>query len=627
MRSQRRWVVWRYELNAKRTRWTKVPHRADGGGLAKSNDPSTWCHFETALQAYASGRYDGIGYALGDGFAGVDMDGCLSDTGTFVWGAEIIGSFNTYAEVSPGSAGVKLFVLGAKPPNTSTAKRGFGPDGSGRLEVYDHDRWFAVTGHVLDGKPAEVRDCSDVLAQLCRRHLLRDALEAVAEAVGEAQSDLRFRRCLSAMLAMNMTDAGDGSRRLYAAACRCVEHNLDDQESLRCIRDYARLQPFPTDWSDNDLLRRLRDAEKATARGKALQSERPAPLTPAFRTARQLLVAHPHLRAAVIHGLLRQGETMNLIAPSKTGKSWLVIDLALAIVTGRPWLGRFRVEPGEVLILDNELHGETTASRLPTVAMARGLTPDMWVDRLCVDNLRGRLVDVFSLRSYFEAIEPGRFKVIVLDAFYRFMPRDSDENDNGTLANIYNELDRYAARLGCAFVLIHHSSKGSQADKAVTDVGAGAGAQSRATDTHLILRAHQEEKVVVLDAAVRSWAPIEPVCLRWSFPVWSVDDQLDPTQLRTGRRVKASQLLPGVVEPEPWTLDRFVSTFIGAEPRDKKLIVAKARAASVPFNQIQTLLAIALDQRKVFPWAFPKTRAVYLATREQPLTAKAEEAS
>lgn len=96
--------------------------------------------------------------------------------------------------------------------------------------------------------------------------------------------------------------------------------------------------------------------------------------------------------------------------------------------------------------------------------------------RISVDNLRGRIQDIFALAPYFANIEPGRFKVIVLDAFYRFMPCGGDENDNGTMANIYNAIDRFADRLGCCFVLIHHSTKGSQSAKGVTDVGAGAGA-------------------------------------------------------------------------------------------------------------------------------------------------------
>ncbi|MEM7630362.1 MAG: AAA family ATPase, partial [Planctomycetota bacterium] len=261
----------------------------------------------------------------------------------------------------------------------------------------------------------------------------------------------------------------------------------------------------------------------ATAAGSADDPLLPAPLS-----VGDLVDSYPRLREPVIHGLLREGETMNVIASPKTGKSWLTLDLAIAVATGRDWLGRYKTVPGDVLIIDNELHRETSAHRLPRVSEALGVAMREIRGRIFVDNLRGRLQDIFTLAPYFEAIEPGRYKVIVLDAFYRFMPAGGDENDNGTMANIYNRIDSFADRLGCCFVLIHHSTKGSQSGKSVTDVGAGAGAQSRATDTHLVLRPHEEDGVVVLDAAVRSWPPIEPTCLRWSFPVWNADRSLDP---------------------------------------------------------------------------------------------------
>lgn len=67
-------------------------------------------------------------------------------------------------------------------------------------------------------------------------------------------------------------------------------------------------------------------------------------------TLAQLVDHFPCLREPVIHGLLRQGETMNVISSSKTGKSWLVSDLALAVALGRPWLNAFLCEPGRVLM-------------------------------------------------------------------------------------------------------------------------------------------------------------------------------------------------------------------------------------------------------------------------------------
>ena len=61
---------------------------------------------------------------------------------------------------------------------------------------------------------------------------------------------------------------------------------------------------------------------------------------------------------------------------------------------------------------------------------------------------------------------------------YRFAIEGVSENDNAAMAGFYNRLDRIAERTKAAIVLIHHSSKGSQSDKRITDVGAGAGSQS-----------------------------------------------------------------------------------------------------------------------------------------------------
>ena len=323
----------------------------------------------------------------------------------------------------------------------------------------------------------------------------------------------------------------------------------------------------------------LDETEAALRLTASKEADPPMPDTepppPQFVSVRQLMAACPALRPPVIEGLLREGETMNLIASPKTGKSWLVLDLAIAVATGRPWLGRFPTVAGDVLIIDNELHGETSANRIPKVAKARGLGTDEFADKVFIRNLRGGLQDIVLLGSFFRAIERGRFRLIVLDAFYRFLPAGMDENANADMASLYNHIDRYAADLGCAFVLIHHSSKGNQSGKSVTDVGAGAGSQSRATDAHLVLRPHEEPDVVVLDAAVRSWPPQESVCLRWAFPVWDAADDLDPKRLKVEtprRRPRADRPSP----PEDWTPERFVGAFMSGGPalRDEILMAA-----------------------------------------------------
>jgi hypothetical protein len=357
-----------------------------------------------------------------------------------------------------------------------------------------------------------------------------------------------------------------------------------------------------------------------------VQTTAPPPAEPPefpMQTLRELVMRHPHLRPPVVHGLLREGETMNVIASPKVGKSWLVADLALAVATGRPWLDTFPTERGNVLIVDNELHKrDVSAHRIAKVVEARDITLADCGDRITVANLRGKLKDIFGLGQCFTRIEPGQFKMVVIDAFYRALPRDTDENDNGTMAQLYNSLDVYAAKLQCAFVLIHHSTKGSQAGKAVTDVGAGAGAQSRAADTHLVLRPHEEPGVVVLDAAVRSWPPIEPRCLRWSFPVWTVNDTLDPADLKPEKPRRKPKPAP---PPEPakptkpeWTVASFVAAFVTETPAMTARIVHRATEADVPEPLAKKLLKQAEAAGLIHRWKFGANQPVQFATRPQP---------
>ncbi len=245
-----------------------------------------------------------------------------------------------------------------------------------------------------------------------------------------------------------------------------------------------------------------------------------------------LVADNPRLAEPVIDGLLRKGETANIIAAPKVGKSWLSYGLALSVATGDEWLGQFPCGQGRVLVIDNELHPSTLAKRLPDVAQALSLRTEQYFSQIDLLSLRGRLTDLHGIAKSLQRVPPGEYKLVILDAWYRAVPDGVSENDNAGVAGLYNLVDRIAGRLQCAWVNVHHASKGSQSEKAVTDVGAGAGSQSRAADAHIVLRPHEEEGAVVMEAAVRSFPPIEPLPLRWTFPVWQPDDCLDASKLK-----------------------------------------------------------------------------------------------
>jgi hypothetical protein len=235
----------------------------------------------------------------------------------------------------------------------------------------------------------------------------------------------------------------------------------------------------------------------------------------------------------------------------------LVNQLALKVARGEAWMGFPVVRPGRVLLIDNELHPETSANRLAKVAEAEKYEISTVHENLKVLNLRGELMDFYQLdENFMQHQNAGDFTLIILDAFYRFLPAGTDENDNGSMARIYNLLDSWATRLNCAFVCIHHSSKGSQAEKQVSDVGSGAGSMSRAADAHIVLRPHKEPGHVVMEALVRSWKPMDPRVLGFSYPKFTLAPHLDPADLaRPGKRATEDGWSPQRFVDECWKVD------------------------------------------------------------------------
>jgi hypothetical protein len=103
-----------------------------------------------------------------------------------------------------------------------------------------------------------------------RQKASREAARTLAhghQGLAQVKTPDQISACVGAMLRMQMVDHNDGSSRLFAAACRTVEHGLHAQDALAAIRTYAQQRPFPVEWTDAQVLDRIRDAEQRTQRG------------------------------------------------------------------------------------------------------------------------------------------------------------------------------------------------------------------------------------------------------------------------------------------------------------------------------------------------------------------------
>ncbi len=135
----------------------KVPHNIQGKRADITNS-SQLSDFETAFSVYKTSltqarRFSGIGFAFtkNDPFVGIDLDHCRDpETGKLeVWAQSILQQFNSYSEVSPSGKGLHIYIKGRLPKTVSGRKKP-------KIEIYQHDRYFTVTGNRMKDYPAEI---------------------------------------------------------------------------------------------------------------------------------------------------------------------------------------------------------------------------------------------------------------------------------------------------------------------------------------------------------------------------------------------------------------------------------------------------------------------------------------
>lgn len=108
----KRFVLWRWEL--REGKWTKPPYQPNGQ-LASVDDPETWSTFTAALDAYTTGKFDGIGRTAEDGIVGIDQDHCVADGNIEPQARARVDLLDSYTEVSPSGTGLRTFVFGILP--------------------------------------------------------------------------------------------------------------------------------------------------------------------------------------------------------------------------------------------------------------------------------------------------------------------------------------------------------------------------------------------------------------------------------------------------------------------------------------------------------------------------------
>lgn len=188
----------------------------------------------------------------------------------------------------------------------------------------------------------------------------------------------------------------------------------------------------------------------------------------------------PELAPELISGILRRGHKMLIAGPSKAGKSFLLIELAICISSGEKWLGH-ECYKGRVLYINLEVDEASFLHRIDRVCKALGLNKcpqnlDVWNLRgfkADINNLEPRIINRIHNKQY-------QYDCIIFDPIYKI--NLGDENSASETGDFFNHIDSIGKELNASVVLCHHHSKGTQGGKFSIDRSSGSGVFARDPD-------------------------------------------------------------------------------------------------------------------------------------------------
>jgi len=489
MLAARRWLVW-LSIPQPGKKPRKVPVYANGrqrnGVLDGDADLAQLASFDDACAALASGRYAGLGFALGpDGtgasWQGVDLDDLAGRPELRILADDLPG----YTETSPSGNG--LHAIGYGRPFAALGSNGTG------IEAYSAGRYFTVTGEGAGlGEPTDIAEFVERV--LAPRHGLRPA--PVSAEVAEFIDQRTIAKLRSALASMRADDRdlwiANGQRlKKLGEPGRALWLEWSQQSDKFDAADAARVwDSFTADRTGYQAVfaeaqRRgwLNPASNAAALPAAAAppvTDFAAAFTPfSLDELAASATPHPHafMSADGRRGLFPEGEVTVIAAPGREGKTSAVVALCKHYALGLPLADMCPAAVQSVLIFSAEDDRAQYARKLEAQRIA--MTPDD-AERLRLNVIVPELHSG-ALAAYREivkadgkrlvsgaVVEPLIAQISAMRAgecplglviFETASTISEAEEDNQGLRFLVVVLKHIAKSTGVAVVLTHHTSQ------------------------------------------------------------------------------------------------------------------------------------------------------------------------
>jgi len=228
----------------------------------------------------------------------------------------------------------------------------------------------------------------------------------------------------------------------------------------------------------------------------------------------------------IIKRVLYRGCKMVLGGPSKSRKTWVMMDLALSVANGMEWIG-MQCSEGKVLYINFELIKWDFQQR--------------WKWMLENKKCESRNIETWTLRGYaadigilidkiLRRLNAHSYDLVIIDPIYKGLG-NRDENKAGDMSDLLNHIERLCTESGCSVAIAAHFPKGNTGDRESMDRIAGSGVFGRDPDAIVTMSAGEDrdgDETVrfLLEYNLRSFPEKKSITVAWMAPLM-VEDVVD----------------------------------------------------------------------------------------------------
>jgi len=499
LRKLQAWILWRYEQEPNEPKPRKIPYWATGqkrfGQNGSPLDRAKLVTFDAAREAAARRGFDGVGFCpLPEwGVTALDFDHCLDDSGQPP--PEVLRAIgDTYVELSPSGTGLRAFVRGTL-GNHKVLKV---PGATWGFETFSTAGYVTFTGNAFWttetlGLENTIAPVGAGVSALCMRCFGADrptadgvdpldlveprlglSIEQIEAYLSDLDPSMGRDPWIRVGMALHHETSGDDTGFLLWDEWSSAGAQYPGTEALQAqwesfTRRAGTMRPV-TMASVKRLSNEARQEKGLEPRAfdPLEKFKEPAPqalatepvATPAtFRGKFPIIASYQFAQRPppewIVKGVLPKADLGVMYGASGSGKSFVAMDLALAIARGAPWRER-RVRQARVMYLAAE-GGGGVAMRLRAYADHHMLPLD--AAPLGVMDGVPSFMDIEDVAEIVDAVRSaGGVDLIIVDTFAQ-VTAGANENAGEDMGKALRHARKLREHTGAMILLIHHSGK------------------------------------------------------------------------------------------------------------------------------------------------------------------------